>query len=237
MNPSGLFLLPYINLIYMLLGVIGIAYIYMTKVKKEIGTEVYRHADRGKPTFWKLIVPSCLLESVYRSAGYVFWTIVAILSWINYSFIQKARAGDLLIRTQRSTENQVWMWSGILLGIFAVIDLATWLLFLLVDYEHPKLDLAARFYTDILVVMLSICQITVGLAGFELRENGICAMLIFIEWRDVKSYLWEPSKPTTLTIFHKPLFPYVSPGFMNIAIPASQKEMVNHILNTKLSMQ
>ncbi|MGP1388062.1 MAG: hypothetical protein ACTS2F_31310 [Thainema sp.] len=97
--------------------------------------------------------------------------------------------------------------------------------------------MAAQLYEDMLFAMISICQITVGLTGFELRENGICAMLIFIKWRDVKSYIWEPSKPTTLTIFHKPLFPYVSPGFMNIAIPASQKEMVNHILDAKLSVQ
>lgn len=237
MNPFWLFLLPYINLTYMFLVVIGIMYFSLTKAKKEIGPEVDRHADRGKPNFWKLIVPSCLLESICRSTGFIFWTVVAILSWVNYSVIQKAKAGDLLIRTKRSTEDQIWKWSGILFGIFAVLNLATWLLFLLIGYEHPKLDLSVQLYANMFFIMFSICQITVGLTGFELRENGVCAMLIFIKWRDVKSYLWEPSKPTTLTIFHKPLFPYVSPGFMNIAIPASQKEMVNHILVAKLSVQ
>jgi Domain of unknown function (DUF5673) len=80
---------------------------------------------------------------------------------------------------------------------------------------------------------LSIILILQSLSKTEFRKNGIWFWLRFIKWERIKSYKWEPSKPSVLTIRYQPSFP-LFPGWTSWPIPPQYREDVDRILAERL---
>lgn len=158
--------------------------------------------------------------------------LVSIIVWWLIWFFRKKEFGDLLINIGRTSINKYYFSFGVPYAL--LVTLSTCLLFVQMPVEIRQ-SLILEIISQLGFGWISaILFLAYGFSGLEFRENGICFMFTFLNWRRVKSYNWEKSKPNVLTIWFKPRFPLL-PGFISIPIPTKHCDVVSQILDEQLS--
>jgi hypothetical protein len=165
------------------------------------------------------------------------WVSLQILVLIGIStslliwFFRKKEFGDLLINIGQTPINKYYLLGGVLYALF--LTLGTCLLFVQMPVGirlNLILETISKFGYGWIAAILFLAY---GFSGLEFRENGICFMFIFLNWRRINSYNWEKSKPNVLTVWFEPRFP-LFPGFMSIPIPIKHRDVVSQILDERL---
>jgi hypothetical protein len=157
--------------------------------------------------------------------------LVGISAWLLIWFFRKKEFGDLLINIGQTPINKYYLLCGVPYALF--VTLGTCLLFVQMPVEIRQgliLEIISQLGYGWISAILFLAY---GFSGLEFRENGICFMFIFLNWRRVNSYNWEKSKPNVLTVWFKPRFP-LFPGFMSIPIPIKHRDVVSQILDEQL---
>lgn len=179
----------------------------------------------------------CAFSFVILFLGKYRWVCLDILVLVDISirgltwFFHKKEFGNLLINIGRTSINKYYFSFGVPYALF--VTLTTCLLFVQMPGEIRQsltLEIISQFGFGWISVILPLAY---GFSGLEFRENGICFMFIFLNWRRINSYNWEKSKPNVLTVWFKPRFP-LFPGFMSIPIPTKHCDVVSQILDEQL---
>jgi hypothetical protein len=179
----------------------------------------------------------CPFGLVVSFSGKYRWVCLDILMLVGMSIwgriwvSRKKEFGDLLINAGQTSINKYYFSFGVPYTL--LLTLTTCLLLIQMPGEIRQsliLEMISQFgYLWIWAILF----FAYGLSGLEFRENGICFMFIFLNWRRINSYNWEKSKPNVLTVWFKPRFP-LFPGFWSIPIPIKHRDVVSQILDEQL---
>lgn len=160
----------------------------------------------------------------FFSLAYVAGVLTWLLSWP----VRQQGAGNVLLNAGRTLQNKLLFWIGIL-----EVGMALY-------FTWPSLIVPVRSveYISIFQVIFwwvfAVFFLVLGLSQLELRERGLCFMYTFVTWQRMKSYVWEPSRPNTLTIEVKPYLPLM-PKFISITVPKSHRDAIEQIVATRIS--
>ena len=173
----------------------------------------------------------------YASWGIVLVYVISVGIWLLSWPSRKRAAGSLLLGAGRTWQNKLLFWNGV--AEVAVAIVITWVAFGAIA-SPPDTALQGEIYAINQIPKVAFWWtvatffVSIGLNKLELRENGICFLYTFISWQRMKSYVWERSKPNTLTVRFAPLLPLL-PGFISIVVPKQHCDEVNQIIQTHLS--
>lgn len=151
--------------------------------------------------------------------------VVGLSGWLISWLFRRNKAGSLLLDTGRTLQNNLLLGCGLLeIVLMGFLTLA----------ELPRyFGLNSKAFDLIFWWSFPVLFIALGLSKLEFRANGICCMLSFIPWERIRSYTWDRSKPSTLTIRIKREFPLFL-GFMSILVPTNYRDAVSQLLSEKL---
>lgn len=206
---------------------LGIGYLISIKtLGRQAATRHIRYALPWTAVGFILAFVLARLGRSYGGTGSIFPIIyiIGMGGWLLDWFIRRQNSGSIVFNTGKTIQNKILFWMGIL-----VIANVLFLIWTAALTPYPELAIKSLSPTILFLLLVTLPLIAVGLSGLELREKGVCFMLTFISWQQMKSYDWEVSKPNTLTLRYRPRFPLM-PGFMSIRVPAAHHEKIDRIL-------
>ncbi|MGD1953473.1 MAG: hypothetical protein ACFB14_28075 [Leptolyngbyaceae cyanobacterium] len=168
--------------------------------------------------------------------GQIVWSVlylgyvVSIGVWLLHWPRRKRKAGALLLNAGRTWHNKFLFWIGIAeVGVATMITWISWVS--LTEFAdtsngvvHTSLAVAFWWTLALLIVFL-------GLNKLELRENGLCFLYNVVPWKRMKSYTWEVTHPSTLTIRVRPRLIFL-PDTMSIKVPEMYRDDIDRVIQT-----
>lgn len=164
--------------------------------------------------------------------AFFFLSLLAVIFWVFSWPFRKKKSGSLLLKVKQNHQKRWVFWLGIFNAATAVYITSIFL---------ARLNSGFPRYTNLILEMMQVTSLWIiailllasELNPPELRENGICAALSFINWQRISSYQWLPSTPNMLMIRYQRRLAWL-PGILMIEFPASYHDGVNEILSERV---
>lgn len=159
--------------------------------------------------------------------------ILGVTAWLlSWPYRQRA-AGGLRLAVGRTLQNKLILWVAGLIVAFAIS--MTWLLVReMIDFPEYS-PLLEGMIKVIFCWALALYFLGMGLSGFEIRDQGICLLLVFIPWQRISTYTWQTSHPSTLIIKFKQL--PLLPKFISVKVPNHHCSAIDALLSNHIPHQ
>jgi hypothetical protein len=165
----------------------------------------------------------------YFSLFFLTGTTIFIL----HSFFKKQWAGDLLHKTPLNSQNKFQIGIGIFQVIFGFLGI-------FLQYQSSQYFERAGFEFSInsfaQPIFLLTCGaffIFIGFSSLEVRQNGIYVNQVYANWKNVRSFKFDPIKQNTLRVDYKSDLPFI-PGTITYALSDTDKMAVEAALRQKI---
>ncbi|MGF1523205.1 MAG: hypothetical protein ACFBSF_12895 [Leptolyngbyaceae cyanobacterium] len=212
-----------------LIGFVG--WVGYSTGKSIVGREAANRNVRYAISYLLILFLLSLLLGEYKHFLFGTLLLLGIIYQFGIWFFQIQNLGDLLLSIKNTYQDKSVFRAGIFFVFLTIFRTGA-----LVWDSNESLqdfDLISRMVEVIFGWLVTSYLILLGLSPLEFRENGISFMYFFISWTRMKSFIWEESKPNTLTIWFKPRF-FFLPGFISIPIPEKYREAATQILHEKV---
>ncbi|NER83701.1 MAG: hypothetical protein F6K42_29975 [Leptolyngbya sp. SIO1D8] len=237
MSESMILALVAIGTVLLAAAILSMSYFVGSKL---VGPEATQRNLRYFLPWFGLVWAIALIIPTVGQWGNFSWSVFALLyvvgviAWLLSWPLREKAAGHLLLNAGRSKQSKFIFWVGLFeVGVAAVI---TWVSVTMLLTFPEETNSFSKITQILFWWTVAAFFLAVGLNKLQVRENGICFMYTFISWSRMKSYRWEASTPTTLTIRMKPFLP-ILPGYVSIHIPNRYRDEVERIFETHIPQQ